>query len=280
MLRRALQDPAVHGGEASMAGHLRRIDRGDRSMVGLPVFPLRNFTARDLYVRKGGAVKVPSDLPGKRIGMYDWFASGSVWYRHFLAFIGVPLESLEWWIGDIDAPRAPTHTGVFPEHVRFPPAGRSLAQMLIDRDLDAIYSPPRPRDYHPVDGPIVRLFPDVRAVERDYFRRTGCFPPQHLIVLRREVWEANKWTAHALTNAFIQCNDTFGKAQRSFPYVSPWLDIELEETEALMGADFHPYGFEPNRTVIDVFCRQAFDISIVSRVIGAEEYFAEFLESE
>src|SRR6266852_2651417 len=72
MLRRALNDPAVHGGEASMAGHLRRLDRGDRSFVGLPVFPLRNFTARDLYVRKGGPVGTPADLIGKRVGMYDW----------------------------------------------------------------------------------------------------------------------------------------------------------------------------------------------------------------
>ena len=54
MLRRALQDPEVAGGEASMAAHLRRIDKGDRRYVGLPVFPLRNFTARDLYVRKTG----------------------------------------------------------------------------------------------------------------------------------------------------------------------------------------------------------------------------------
>jgi 4,5-dihydroxyphthalate decarboxylase len=279
MLRRALQDPAVHGGEASMAGHLRRIDRSDRSMVGLPVFPLRNFTARDLYVRKDGPVKTSADLPGKRIGMYDWFASGSVWYRHFLNFISVPLDSLEWWIGDIDAPRAPTHTGIFPDRVRFPPPGRTLAQMLIAGDLDAVYSPARPRDYHPVTGPIVRLFSDVRAVERDYFQRTGCFPPQHLIILRREVWEANKWIARALTDAFIQCNDMFAAAQRNFPYVSPWLDVELEETEALMGADFHPYGFEPTRAVIDTFCRQAYDIGIVGRVVTAEEYFAEFLES-
>src|SRR6516164_3425238 len=109
MLRRALDDPMVQGGEASMAGHLRRIDRGDRSHVGLPVFPLRNFTGRDLYVRKGGPVTSPADLIGKRVGMYDWVASGSIWYRHFLSFIGVPPESLEWWIGDIDAPRATTH---------------------------------------------------------------------------------------------------------------------------------------------------------------------------
>jgi hypothetical protein len=86
MLRRALDDPVVQGGEASMAGHLRRIDKGDRSHVGLPVFPLRNFTARDLYVRKGGPVKSPADLAGKRVGMYDWVVSGSIWYRHFLGF--------------------------------------------------------------------------------------------------------------------------------------------------------------------------------------------------
>ncbi len=90
MLQRALQDPGVAGGEASMAGHLRRIDQGDRRFVGLPVFPLRNFTGRDLYVRKGGRVTNAAELIGKRVGMYDWVASGSIWYRHFLNFIGVP----------------------------------------------------------------------------------------------------------------------------------------------------------------------------------------------
>ena len=79
------------------------------------------------------------------------------------------------------------------------------------------------------------------------------FPPQHLVVLRREVWEAHKWIARSLTDAFVRCTEMFGKAQRSFPYVSPWLDAELEETEALMGADFHADGFEKNRATIEVF---------------------------
>jgi 4,5-dihydroxyphthalate decarboxylase len=279
MLRRALNDPAVQGGEASMAGHLRRIDKGDRSHIGLPGFPLRNFTARDLYVRKGGSVKSPADLTGKRIGMYDWVASGSIWYRHFLRFIGVPPESIQWWIGDIDTPRAPTHLYTLPVSVRRPPEGRSLSEMLIAGALDAIYSPPRPQRYDPVNGPIIRLFPDVRSVERDYFRRTGCFPPQHLIILRRDFWEGQKWIARSLTDGFIRCNDQFAAAQRSFPYVSPWLDLELEETEALMGADFHPYGFEKNRTAVEIFCRQAYELGIVGRLVTAEEYFAEYLTS-
>ena len=51
MLRRAVQDPTVHGGEWSMAQYLYRIDKGDRQFVGLPIFPLRNFTARDVQER-------------------------------------------------------------------------------------------------------------------------------------------------------------------------------------------------------------------------------------
>ena len=278
LLRRALNDPSVQGGEASMAGHLRRIAQGDRSHVAIPVFPLRNFTARDLYVRKDGAVKTAADLRGRRIGMYDWVASGSIWYRHFLRFVGVQPDQVQWWIGNVDEPGITNHVYSLPDGVHAAPAGKPLSEMLIDGELDAIYSPPRPRRYRPVDGPILRLFPDIRSIERDYFRQTGMFPPQHLVVVRRPVWEANKWIARSLTDALLACNDMFGKAQRSFPYASPWLDAELEETEALMGADFHPYGFEANRRTIEVFNDEAFSLGIVDRRVTPEEYFAEFLE--
>jgi 4,5-dihydroxyphthalate decarboxylase len=105
------------------------------------------------------------------------------------------------------------------------------------------------------------------------------FPPQHLIVLRREVWERDKWIARSLTQAFIRADEMFAAAQRNFPYVSPWLEAELEETEALMGADFHADGFERNRQQIDVFCRQAHDLGITGRLVTAEENFADFLAS-
>lgn len=279
MLRRALNDPVVHGGEASMAGHLRRVEAGDRSHVAIPVFPLRNFTARDLYVRKDGKVRTAADLIGKRVGMYDWVASGSIWYRHFLHFIGVDPASLQWWIGEVDEPRITNHVYRLPDGVHATAPGQALSEMLIDGELDALLSPPKPRKYHPTNGPITRLFADFRTIERDYFAKTGIFPPQHLIVLRRPVWEANKWIARALTEAFMLGNDMFDAAQRGFPYVSPWLEAELEETEAVMGSDFHPYGFEKNRRTIEVFADQAFDLGIVGRRISAEEYFADFLAS-
>src|SRR6516165_4630762 len=199
LLRRAVQDPTVTGGEWSMAQYLYRIAQGDRRYVGLPVFPLHNFTA-----------------------------SGSIWYRHFLRFLGVDPAAIEWWIGDIDSPWSAPMDGTLPPGVKAPPPGRSLADMLVAGELAAIYSPPRPQAYHPDRGPIARLFPDFRPLEEEYFRRTGAFPPQHLIVLRREAWEASPWIAPRLTEAFIAGNDAFAAAQRGFPYATPWLEAELE----------------------------------------------------
>jgi 4,5-dihydroxyphthalate decarboxylase len=277
MLRRAMHDPDVHGGEQSMAGHLIRLDRGDTSFVGLPIFPLRNFTARDLYVRKDGPIRTPADLAGARIGMYGWANSGSIWYRHFLRYLGVDLASIRWCIGPVDAPRPSSVHVDLPEGVTQPPEGKSLSDMLLAGDLDAVYSPPRPLAYHPVSGPIARLFPEFKPMEQAYFRATGAFPPQHLIILHRPVWEANPWIASRLTEAFSAANDEFSAAQRGFPYATPWLEAELEETAAVMGEDFHPYGIEQNRAALDLFCRQGFEAGLTRRLISVDEYFAECL---
>ncbi len=277
MLRRALHDPLVQGGEQSMAGHLIRVGRGDRSHVGLPVFPLRNFTARDLYVRKGSAIRNVTDLDGVRIGMYGWANSGSIWYRHFLAWLGVDLSRLRWCIGPVDAPRGESIAASLPSGVTEPPEGKSLSDMLIAGELDALYSPPKPEHYHPHDGPIVRLFPDFRPLEQRYCRETGAFPPQHLIVLRRQVWEANPWIARSLTDAFVRCTEAAAAAYRGFPYASPWMEAELEDAAALMGEDFHADGLEKNRHQMEMFCEVGYRAGLTASLVSVEDYFREYL---
>ncbi len=278
MLRRAVADADVQGGEYSMGQYLYRIDRGDRSLVGLPVFPLRNLVGRDLYVAAGGRIRTAADLIGARIGMYAWGASGSVWYRHFLRFIGVDPAGVRWTIGNPDAAWGSGAAAALPDGVANAGA-RSLSEMLLAGDLDAIYSPPRPKLYHPVNGPIARLFPDFRAVEQAYVKATGAFPPQHLIVLHRAVWEANKWIAGALTDAFTAAQDEFAAIQRGFPYSTPWEEAELENTRLLMGDDFHAYGLEANRGQIDMFCAEAHRLGLTSRRVTVDDYFADYLAS-
>ena len=279
LLRGVLSDPAIDGGESSIGGHLRRIAAGDRSFVALPIFILRGFTARDLYVRRNGPVRQPADLLGKRMGLYSWVASGSVWYRHFQRHIGVPLDAVEWWVGDVEVPGETSHVVTLPEGVHSVPSGRFLAEMLVAGDIDAMWSPPRPKLFHPEEGPIVRLFPDMRGAESRYFKETGVYPPLHLVVLRRVVWEANRWIARALVDGFDRCNAVFLAAQRGFPYTVPWLEAELDDTIGLMGEDFYSNGLERNRSQLELFNEEAFTAGIVERRVPVDECFAEFLES-
>jgi len=151
--------------------------------------------------------------------------------------------------------------------------------MLLADELDAIYSPPRPAAYHPTGGGLARLFPEFRSVEQDYYRRTGAFPPQHLMVVHRAVWEKNRWIAGSLTKAFIAANDTFTASQKGFPYATPWLEAELEDTAAVMGDDFHPYGFQQTRAQIEMFAAEAFRLGLTGRLVTPEEYFADYLAS-
>lgn len=262
-----------------MARHLRRVESGDRTYVALPVFPLRNLTARDLYIRQNGSIRSPADMKGCRAGMYSWAASGSIWYRHLLRWLGVEPEAMSWCVGDIDTPEwSVTETGL-PEFVTTPPPGRSLAQMLVAGELDVLLSPPRPRDFHPENGPITRLFPDSRPIEEQYARAFRIWPPQHLVLLRRETWLRDKFIARSLTNAFIENNEVFANTQRSLPYASPWLEADLDASDALLGPDAHADGLEQNRSTMEVFCKQAHRSGITSRLVSVDEYFAEYLES-
>lgn len=278
MLRRATSDPAVQGGEASMAQHIIRLDKGDRSLVAIPVFLLRNFTARDIYTLKGSSL-TPGGLNGRRIGIYNWAASGAIWYRHLVRYFGQDPAAVKWVVGSPDSAVAVAVNMQLPANVTLAPSGASLTDLLLAREIDAFFAPLPPKKHHPVDGPIVRLVADFRAIEKRYFKQTGCYPPQHVLLLRKEVWEKDPSIGRRLVETFDQCEATFQGGQRLFPYSTPWLIAEVEETELVMGQGFHAHGLEKNRHALDVFCQSAFDDGLTKRRLTVETFFAEFLKS-
>jgi 4,5-dihydroxyphthalate decarboxylase len=278
MLRRATSDPAVHGGETSMAQHLLRVDRGDRSLVAIPVFPLRNFTARDIYTLRGSTL-TPSGLNGKRIGIYNWAASGATWYRHLVRFLSQDPAKVQWVVGSPDSTTLVAVNVTLPSNVTLAPPGSSLSDLLLAGRLDAFFAPLPPSKYDAKKGPIVRLIPDFRSVEQRYFRETRCYPPQHVLVVRREVWERDPSVGARLVETFQRSEAAFNAAQRLYPYTTPWLMSEVEEAERLMGKDFHPHGLEPNRHAVDVFCQSGFEDGLTKRRVPVDEFFAEFARS-
>jgi len=278
MLRRTTDDPGVDGGESSMALHVLRLDRGDRSLVAIPVFPLRNFTARDLYTRKGSALAATT-LAGHRFGIYNWAASGAVWYRHLVRHLGVDPTKIAWVVGGVDAPATVRMPEPALPNVTPAPEGSSLSDLLLAGKIDALFAPLPPRKLHPVDGPIVRVFPDFRAMEQKYFADTGCYPPQHVLLVRRASWERDPSVGRRLVDAFNESEVMFEASQRQFPYNSPWLIEDVEHAARLMGTSYHAHGLDKNRHSVDVFCRSAFEDGLTKRQLTVEDFFAEFLKS-
>jgi 4,5-dihydroxyphthalate decarboxylase len=276
LLRRTISDPTVDGGEGSMLRHLLRIDQGDPSFLAIPIFLLRKFTARSIYVPKGSLLK-NNELNGKRIGIYSWAASGAVWYRHLIRYLGQDPYEIQWIIGGTDSPRSVNNGVALPSHVTYAPEDKSLSDLLIEGKIDACFVPSTPKQYHPTDGPIVRLFPDYRLVEQKYYIDTGCYPAQHVLLLREKKWLKDKSIGNRLIDLFNQCEEYFAASQRQYPYNTPWQIEDVERTELLMGQDFHIHGLEKSYRAIDEFCKCAYEDKLTNKRLTVEDYFSEFL---
>jgi 4,5-dihydroxyphthalate decarboxylase len=128
-----------------------------------------------------------------------------------------------------------------------------------------------------------RLFPDYEQVEQQYFRDTGIFPIMHTVVIRREVYEENRWVAQALYKAFVEAQrhtyeDLYVTA--ALKTMLPWLTAHVEQTRAMMGEDYWPYGFELNRETLSTFLRYHHECGLSPRLLDAQELFApEAMES-
>ncbi len=68
----------------------------------------------------------------------------------------------------------------------------------------------------------------------------------HIIAMRRDIYD-NRWIAQSLAKGFIESQKiTYDDLHvtAALKMMLPWLTHHVEETEALMGKDFWPYGLE------------------------------------
>ncbi len=249
----------------------------DSSLVALPVFPSRVFRLSSIYVRAGGPVAAPGDLAGKRIGVPEWAQTAAIYTRGYLAReLGLALERIEWvQAGLNEAGRVEKVALRLPPGLRLRPVrDRTLNDMLLAGELDAVLSARPPRGF--ADGRIARLYPDYRAPEEAYFRRTGIFPIMHVVALRRDVFERDPWIAMNLLKAFEEAK------RRSLARLAdvtashaplPWLGDYVARTQALFGDDPWPYGVEPNRRTLEAFLGFAHEQGVCHRRLAVDELF-------
>jgi 4,5-dihydroxyphthalate decarboxylase len=276
-LTHVTDDPLVHGGEASFGRFLQRLAGGDRSFVGLPAFVMFAFRHRCFFVRKGSGLTSLIHLTGKRIGTPDaWRATGNTWARSYLRQSGVRIGSISWLIGPVNPGEPPPPPEVLPPGVETAPTGRYLRDMLLAGDLDALLCPWPPTGFYDPGSSITRLFPDYRAVEREYYQRTKIYPALHVVVLKRQLVDRHPWVVKSIYTALKQARERSDANLWISPDSSPWLLADLEEQVALMGRDFQPYGFRENRHMVVTFCAELLAQDLIRQPLDPDAVFAEF----
>ena len=118
-------------------------------------------------------------------------------------------EDIEWVVSAKDSSAALSGTvskneNVFPERlsVSVGPSGKDESELLIDRDVDALFHAIEPRAFVEGNPKIQRLFSNVRATEQDYFKRTGIFPIMHAVAIRNDLVEKHPWLPKAVFDAY------------------------------------------------------------------------------
>jgi len=258
-------------------------NQGFRDYSLIPVFPLRQFRHKSAFVNTDRGIKEPGDLRGRRIGTPGYSSTSLTWIRGFMQHeYGVKPEDVEWVVSAADssakdAGKVSKQESIVPKGISVSkgPEGKDESDMLIDGDVDALFHAAEPRAFTAGHPKIKRLFSDSRATERDYYARTGIFPIMHAVAMRNDVVEAHPWLPEAVFNAYSQAKQMQYEAMRmQWIYGTlPWYGQELEETRALMGENFWPYGVEANRKTLEALFQYSHEQGLASKQLTIEELF-------
>ena len=274
--------------EIGFSPYLIALSRGTPPYVAVPAFLSRMFRHSAVYIRNDRGIEGPRDLKGKRVGVPEYQMSAVLWFRGYLKDeFGIAAADIQWVQGGLENPgRRDKFPLNLPQNFPLTPApeGQTLSRMLADGALDAVMSARRPSCFVAGHPKVRRLYPDYRAAERDYFRRTGIFPIMHAVGVRRDVLDKHPWLAASVYKAFLQAkrlSDAEFAETTALKIGLPWVNAEFEATQALMGEDFWSYGLsEANRKTLAAMARYSYEQGLAVRLLKVEEMFAESTMSD
>ena len=252
-----------------------------RDYTLIPVFPLRTFRHKSIFIRTDRGINKPADLRGKTVAASGYSQSSLVWIRGILQHeYGIKPEDMQWIIPtkSSDKGKVSKNESVLPEGVpiTFGPEGEDESEMLVTGKVDAVFSAKEPQAY--IDGhpQIARLFSDYRQVERAYFTQTGIFPIMHAVAIRQDVVKKNPWLPEAVFQAYSQAKQRMYMAMKDLGWAMislPWIGKELEDTQELMGDNYWPYGIEQNRKTLEALFQYSHEQGMAMRKLTIEELF-------
>jgi 4,5-dihydroxyphthalate decarboxylase len=241
--------------------------------TAIPIFVKRMFRHSYIYINRNAGIRSPKDLDGKRVGMQTWMTSAALWAKGMLEDdYGVDLASIQWvaW-QEVGIPEWKKPDWLNLDTSR---AGIEQFDLLAKGEIDAaitteIWAPNRHPD-------IDFLFPDYGTREREYFKRTRCFPIMHTLLIRNFVLKQNPWVARSVYDAWEASKQMLYRQQQEWESIhktSLWYRALWEEERAAAGDDFYVWGFAKTRHEVDVMLRYAHQQAVTPHRFQPEDLF-------
>lgn len=278
--QRMLDNQEFQVSELSLASYTALKARGQCPFVAIPVPLSKIFRHSCIYVRTGAGIDRPEDLKGKRVGTSQYSSTGLTFLRGMLQHdFGVRSQDMIWHMGGMNTFREkPLIALDLPKdiHLEFLPEGDTLEAKFARGELDALLSLYIPDLFLKGDPSIKRMFPDFKAVEQDYYKRTHIHPIMHTIVLREDVYKQHPWAARAIYDAFCAARAEAVEGlydTDALKLTLPWLLEHVEEAWRVFGKDYWPYGVEANRATWQAIGQYVHEQGLAPRAVSVEEMF-------
>ena len=258
---------------------------GFRDYSLLPIFPLRIFRHKSIFIRNDRGINKPEDLKGKTIGTPGYSSTSLTWIRGMLQDeYGISPKDINWVTSNKDssadtAGKISKNEQVVPDGIKMElgPAGKDESDLLADGVVDALFHAAVPKCFVQGHPKVDRLFADSRKAERAYYSKTGIFPIMHAVAIRNSILKENPWVVEAIFDAYSNSKKMDYKymLKLGWAYDSlPWYTQEMESTIELMGNNFWPYGIEANRKTLEALFKYSFDQGLANKKLTIGELFA------
>jgi 4,5-dihydroxyphthalate decarboxylase len=285
MFLRQLKNKEFDVSEMSLSTLAIITAKGQTDWVGIPVFPTRRFFHTRILIRSDRGIEKPSDLAGKTVGVPEYQQTAALWSRAALrSEYGVDSRSMRWVMERDPAQSHGGATGFTPPagiELDYVPAGKTINQMLVDGELDAlihyIYNPNSAShaNFDPLSGPDVRyLFPDRAGEAHRYYAETKIYPINHVVIVRRSIVEQHPWLIGNIYDAFetVKTQNSAALAGAIEPFAA--CGVLDAGAVATTKTDVMPYGIKRSRHVLETIARSVYADGLASRVVGLDEIFA------
>ena len=251
----------------------------------LPIFPIRLFRHKSIFIRTDRGINKPQDLKGKKVSTAGYSSTSLTWIRGTLSDeYGVEPEDIQWIISQKDssakdAGKVSAQESMLPEGVSIKqgPADMDESDLLDSGKVDACFHAGEPRAFTQRQPNIARLFPDTRETERAYYKKKGIFPIMHSVAIKRSLAREYPEIIPAVFRAYSQSKQfayDYLAYLASIMDILPWASQEFETTKELMGENYFSYGIEPNRHTLETLFRYSHQQGLCSRQLKIEEIFA------